>query len=229
MAYMNKMDGIVRKGKVVKMIWLCFTLLAPLFGNGGDNWKVSSFEDGITLYTKEAVDGLIPFKARANLKLPIDVVAEVLMDFDHKHKWSPKLKSVKVHEQIHEHQVLFSEYYKTPWPSVDREFLMRGQVQGIGTSEVTFSAHSVSEKSVITKYASDKHIQAEVFSLHLTLTKLGESATTIAFEFRGDLKGWMPNWLTNLIQERWPKLFIEGLDSYAREQNRLRLLDQGQG
>ena len=106
---------------------------------------------------------------------------------------------------------------------MDREFLMHGRVEGVGSSEVTFSARSVSKESLITKYASDKHIQAEVFSLHLTLSKLGESATSIAFEFRGDLKGWMPKWLTNLIQERWPKLFIEGLDAYAREQSRLAL------
>ena len=217
------MDDIVKKCKLVTMAWLCSMLICPLLANDGGNWKVSKVENGITLYVKDAINGLIPFKARANLKLPIDQVAKVLMDFDHKHKWSPKLKSVKVHEQINEHQVLFSEYYKTPWPSMDREFLMHGRVEGVGSSEVTFSARSVSKESLITKYASDKHIQAEVFSLHLTLTKLGESATSIAFEFRGDLKGWMPKWLTNLIQERWPKLFIEGLDAYAREQSRLAL------
>jgi hypothetical protein len=217
------MDDIVKKCKLVTMAWLCSMLISPLLANDGGNWKVSKVEDGITLYVKDAINGLIPFKARANLKLPIDQVAKVLMDFDHKHKWSPKLKSVKVHEQINEHQVLFSEYYKTPWPSMDREFLMHGRVEGVGSSEVTFSARSVSKESLITKYASDKHIQAEVFSLHLTLSKLGESATSIAFEFRGDLKGWMPKWLTNLIQERWPKLFIEGLDAYAREQSRLAL------
>ena len=53
-------------------------------------------------------------------------VLKVLRDFDHKHLWAPKLKSVKIHQKINENEFIFSEYYKTPWPATDREFLLKG-------------------------------------------------------------------------------------------------------
>lgn len=134
-------------------------------------------------------------------------VLKVLRDFDHKHLWAPKLKSVKIHQKINENEFIFSEYYKTPWPATDREFLLKGTLIKKGDQ---YFINAYSFKSAL--YKDSKHIQADVTKLNLMLEKSLNNTTKISFEFHGDMKGWMPFWLINLIQKKWPFKFIKELE-----------------
>lgn len=193
-----------------------FTFLPFLYSDGSTAWIFNGEEDGVKLYRQEPIDGIIPFRAVAEVSLPIEALSKTLRDLDNKHKWSPKLKEVTIHEKINDTTFIFSEYYKTPWPATDREFLMLGQVKGVGTDEVTFTAKSDMDPKLIQKYHLKNHIQAEISKLDLTLSKIDSSKTKISFEFQGDLKGWMPQWLTNIIQKKWPKLFIQNMEAYIK-------------
>jgi len=55
------------------------------------------------------------------------------------------------------------------------------------------------------------YVQADVKILDVYLEKIGETKTKITFEFHGNMKGWMPTWLMNIIQKKWPLRFIQGL------------------
>jgi len=95
------------------------------------SWKYLTTEDGITIYTKEAKDSIMPFMASGNINANIATVIKTLKDFNNKNKWSPKLKSVKIHKMISENKYQFSEYYQTPWPATDREFLLEGELKQV--------------------------------------------------------------------------------------------------
>lgn len=189
---------------LVLSILLTFSSVASI------NWKPIHSESNIKIYTKEVKNGILPFRATGVINAPLNIVLKTLMDLRNKNKWSPKLKNVNVHKEIDSNHMIISEYYKTPWPATDREFLLEGQKQKISDTKYIIKAKSIQNSD----YASSSHIQADVKYLDVTIEAINDSRTSIDFRFHGDLKGWMPVWLTNLIQKKWPLRFIQSLDEY---------------
>ena len=179
-------------------IYQCFTFA---------NWTLVHKEAGIEVYAGEyEKSGVIPFKAIGVVNAPIHKVSELIENDQLKPEWSPKLKSVVIHERISKNELIFSEYYKTPWPAVDREFLLKGIIIRHSESHIEYVG-----KSINNQYKDEDHIQALVQTLNFNLKSIDENSTHITFEFNGDMKGWMPIWLMNLIQKKWPLRFIQGL------------------
>ncbi|ATH09147.1 hypothetical protein BIY24_14705 [Halobacteriovorax marinus] len=195
---------------------LAFSIVFSLSLSAKINWKPIHSESNINIYTRDAGDGILPFRATGVIKAPLKVVLETLMDLSNKNKWSPKLKNVNVHRTLNENHMIISEYYKTPWPATDREFLLEGIKEKISDTKYIIKAKSLHNE----EYASDEHVQADVKYLDVTLEKISNNETSIDFKFHGDLKGWMPVWLTNLIQKKWPLRFIQSLDSYIVTKNK---------
>ncbi len=193
--------------KLVLVFFLSFSLssMAKI------NWKPIHAENNINIYTKVAKEGILPFRATGIINAPLEKVLKTLMDLDNKNKWSPKLKNINIHKQINPNHLIISEYYKTPWPATDREFLLEGIKEKISAKKYIIKAKSFNAK----EYASSEHIQADVKYLDVTIEEISKNRTSIDFRFHGDLKGWMPIWLTNLIQKKWPLRFIESLNKYA--------------
>ena len=179
-------------------------------------WESFHKEDGIELFrAKEQKDGIIPFKAIAIIDRSQKDILKVLMDVDRKPEWSPKLKDVKLHKRVSPITYIFSEYYKTPWPFSDREFLLEGQVVFPEPGLVTLFAKSKNESG----FEDDDHIQCDVSFLNLNLYDRGPNKTAVSFSFHGDMKGWMPVWLINIIQKKWPMRFIQGLRKTLEEKS----------
>jgi hypothetical protein len=201
------------------IITLLFMLsLSPTFAQSSTNWKKVAEEDNISVFALPTGDGVIPFKAKGIINAPIKVVLESLKDHKRKPNWSPKLKSVKVHQEIgkgKEKEYIFSEYYKTPWPAYDREFLLKGEIVYAKNGDIFLNAKSVNNE----KLENNDHIQADVRYLNVALHSVSPTQTQVTFEFLGDMKGWMPVWLMNLIQKKWPLRFIQGLRKHIQSNN----------
>ena len=185
------------------------------------NWKPLFEKEGVKVFKGHLKgEAVIPFKAIGVLNGSLEEVVSVLLDFNQKYKWSPKLKSVKVHKETNSFLKTFSEYYQTPWPASDREFLLEGKMQIPNKNIVKLLATSSTE----TKFSKKDHVLAQVNNLDLTLKRLTETKTAVEFIFMGDLKGWIPVWITNLIQRRWPYKFLKGLEKQIEDK---RLKNQG--
>lgn len=177
------------------------------------NWTEVFNKSGIKIYASKKVDGLIPFKALGTINHPIEKVVELLNNYKIKNKWAPKLKEVVLHKMVKKDHYVFSEYYKTPWPAYDREFLLEGSLQKVGEKYI-FDAKSSNEY----QYANSDYVQADVKKLTLILSKIENNKTHISFEFFGDIKGWIPTWLVNIIQKKWPYRFIQAMDKQLQDQ-----------
>lgn len=191
--------------KIVVILLFCLSAQAK-------DWVEIYQEDSITIKTLKDVEGVMPFKAEGVINHNIEKIVNTLKDHQKKHLWSPKLKNVNMHEEQKNDVYIFSEYYKTPWPASDREFLLRGNVKKIKDGVVAFEASSVN----LPKLMDSDHVQAQVHKLNVLLESVGKNATRITFEFYGDLGGWIPTWLMNVIQKKWPLRFIQALDSYIK-------------
>ena len=106
-------------------------------------WNQIGNEDNITIFSKSASDGVLPFKAIGTINRNINTVLSVLKNHQKKHEWAPKLDKVTLHKQLSKTDYIFSEYYKTPWPASDREFLLQGKIKKIDANNYLLLAHSI--------------------------------------------------------------------------------------
>lgn len=196
---------------------ILITLSSQVIG-AKEKWVKLANEDNIQIFSKTASNGVLPFKAEGVIKTNIETLLNILKNHKTKNKWAPKLDKVTLHESQKNNQFIFSEYYKTPWPATDREFLLAGSILRPNQNTVVLKAHSIDQNKTYTHLKSPNHIQADVQYINVILNKVSLHETRIQFEFHGDMKGWMPLWLMNLIQKKWPLRFIQGLRKYSAKQ-----------
>ena len=165
-----------------------FTAIPDAYCSDG-LWQHIGDNEGVSLYRSlKETEGLLPFKADAELEVPYERIVMALVDAEGKPDWAPKLKATAIHSQISSNHFLYSEYYKTPWPFKDREFLLDATVT-YEKNRVVFSAVNSENISLARK----DHLTANIQELTFTVTPLSASRTRVAFTFSGDLGGWIPD------------------------------------
>jgi hypothetical protein len=199
----------------MKYIVITFLIVFSTYTTAA-KWSYLLEQDGIKIFSgKSEKSGVIPFKAIGVVNADIKTVLNVLLDHQRKSEWSPKLDYVKMHDQLSRNLFIFSEYYRTPWPATDREFLLKGKISIINNDHIKLLAKSINDKN----YSDDRYIQTDVKYLNLHIKKVSKIKTEVTFTFHGDMKGWMPVWLMNLIQKKWPLRFIQGLRKQVSLEN----------
>lgn len=189
---------------IFPLLWMF--LIAPVYAN--DEWQLVDQYEGIDLYKKieEAGDNL-PFRAVAKLPIAYQEIVMVLIDSEAKYLWAPKLKSTIVHSEITSNEFEFSEYYSTPWPFSDRQFLLLGKVK-YNQNHILFTA----QNSPNTELASDNHVLVDIKTLTIKIVPLIPDTTRLEFTFSGNMGGWIPDFVQTIIQKKWPVRFIQSLE-----------------
>lgn len=201
------------KGPWIVSIGFCFLLLAASLskGNCGINeWEQIDTIEGVALFRSlEESDTLLPFKAIATLNIPYQKIVMALVDAERKNSWAPKLKFTTIHDEISSNHFVYSEYYTTPWPFHDREFLLLGTVE-YKNDRILFTAQNSPSKHL----ADENHLLANVKVMEVVLLPLSPGTTQVEFTFSGDLGGWIPTFVKNIIQKKWPVRFIQAMQSH---------------
>lgn len=173
-------------------------------------WEYIGAYEGVALYRAlQEREGLLPFKAVAVLDIPYDRIVMALVDAERKPNWAPKLKATAIHERKSTNSFEYSEYYRTPWPFKDREFLLAGTVEYF-EDRIVFAA----ENSTNIALAREDHLKANIETLTFAVFPLSEGRTEVAFTFSGDMGGWIPAFVKTIIQKKWPVRFIQSLKHY---------------
>ena len=200
--------------------WLFFMTLAAFGSNlawsqNEYNWQhFHSSQDGIELYRADKLEsGIIPFKATAIVEGALEDYLMLLLDSKGRVNWAPKLKAIEIHQKLNSNHFIYSEFYHTPWPATDRQFLLEGKVVMRSRDHVILEGRN----STKIEYINEDHIVCDVRLLRFEIMRLKNNKTKLSFSFVGDMKGWMPVWLINLIQRKWPLRFIQGIRKQVKE------------
>lgn len=202
-----------------------FFLTASMVLADEQEWIYVDSVDGIDLYeSSNEIKGLIPFKAKTVLNIPLDTIVMILADAENKTLWAPKLKKVTMHRKLSVNTFEYSEYYSVPWPFYDREFFLKGTIRMEGDKVLFLAESSTNEHDVL-----PDHVLADVRILEFSAIPVSDTQTRIEFIFSGDMGGWVPKFAINIIQRRWPVMFIQSLSTYASsdrnyESDRYRIL-----
>jgi hypothetical protein len=194
----------------LSLVLLAGSLSADL--SSTSQWEQIDTVEGVDLFRSlEESNDLVPFKAIAKLNIPYQKIVMALVDAENKNTWAPKLKFTTIHNQISTNQFEFSEYYTTPWPFDDREFLLVGTVE-YKSDRILFTA----QNSINKELADKNHLLANVKVLEFTIIPLSQDMTQVEFTFSGDLGGWIPTFVKNIIQKKWPIRFIQAMQSFIQ-------------
>lgn len=182
-----------------------------------NTWEQIDTVGGVALFRSlEESDDLLPFKAIAKLNIPYQKIVMALVDAEHKNSWAPKLKFTTIHKEISTNHFEYSEYYTTPWPFYDREFLLLGTVEYMN-NRILFTAQNSTNKNL----ADENHLLANVKVMEIAITPLSSDTTEVEFTFSGDLGGYIPAFVKNIIQKKWPIRFIQAMESYIQNTSTL--------
>jgi len=204
----------------MKIFQILLLVLGIAFAEASQKWELLYDTNAVKTWQGPKREGLRSFRSEAVLDFSKAEVLKVLNDLEGRAKWAPKVLSVKV-EKCEGDTCFFREKYTTPWPAKDREFLLKGVISHSGDS--TFLRAKTDSSLMKLGECCE---QAFAHNLEITLIKINENQTFFRFDFSGDLGGWLPNWLVNLIQRKWPLRFIQGLGFYL-EDDSYRYFKQG--
>ena len=129
--------------------------------------------------------------------------------------WSPRLKKSVIHKQFPPLKYIYSQFYRAPWPLRNRQLLMEGVIKRKNNA-IVFVAKGTYDKRY-QHFRDDDYIQAKVYLLHFSLIPRGNrSEVTIAFV--GNMGGWIPSWIINIVQKSWPANFLKSLNTYSKSE-----------
>jgi hypothetical protein len=223
----SKLNKHKRTALIVVFLWVQLIPVSLSTGGPQEKWEYLATYEGVDLFRHSIeTDHLLPFRAEAVLEVPYDRIVMALIDTERKNRWAPKLKSTTIHSQISSNCFVYSEYYTTPWPFEDREFLLKGRVIYLN-DRIVFQAENAENKM----FADTGHLCADIKQLEFAIIPLAENKTRVSFTFSGDIGGWIPSYVKTIIQKKWPVRFIQSLNAYIAETDsivseRYRLLEK---
>lgn len=177
-------------------------------------WKEISSENGITVYSPKSYDhksGLVPIRFKALIKHNISKVITVLADNKRKSEWLPNLKTTKLLEKKSIQDFTVYYRYDAPWPFQDRDFIVRNlSTFDLNTMTVSVDIKSVEHENDPGDGESVRGIAHDGYSL-IKVDPSDSRYTIVEMAFINEFGGFIPNFLTNLVQKKWPYKFMDSL------------------
>ena len=204
-----------------KIILTCLSLnllLHTALANSSEpQWELVKDENGIKVFVFETEKSDI-VKAKTNIviKAPIQRIKQVLDDIDHRHEWVPFLKKSKSLTEYHNKKRIEYSHFSAPWPASDRDFVYEVELINDSASKLVYKMFSIETEL---KPDDSSYIRADLFESIYTLESIDKETTAVELVFHADPKGWLPNWITNIIQRVLPFKILRNLRTRLDNEN----------
>lgn len=199
----------------MKIILLTYLFLHQIFiqaalaTSSEPHWELVKDENGIKVYIYETSDSDI-VKAKTNIivNAPIERVKAILDDIEQRHEWIPFLKVSKALSEFKDNKRIEYSHFSAPWPASDRDFVYQIELTNHSNKKLVYKMFSVETDL---KPSDTRYIRADLFESVYTLQALNSETTSVELVFHADPKGWLPNWITNIIQRVLPFKILRNL------------------
>lgn len=172
-------------------------------------WKLIEDENGIQVYILESSSSkIVKAKTKTIVKTSLENVKNTLDDIEHRHEWVPFLKKSQALTQYSDNQRIEHSHFSAPWPASDRDFVYKIELASASNQQLVYKMQSV--ESVLMPVDEDM-IRADLYESIYTLTVIDKSTTAVELTFHADPKGWLPNWIINIIQRVLPYKILNNL------------------
>lgn len=187
-------------------------------------WSEISSKDEIFIYKPKSFNhksGFVPIKFKAIIKHRIDRVLSVLANEKRKLEWLPALKKVKLLEKKSIQDFTVYYRYHAPWPFKDRDFV----VQNLGVFDSRKFIVSIDIKSIDKGEVFDDTVRGITYDGYSIIQPHGKDSTLIETAFLNDFGGFVPKFIINIVQKKWPYKFISQLREQLNK-NDIEIMDE---
>lgn len=191
------------------MFLLLLVFQSALLAQQNQQWKPVSDDDGIQVYTIDVPNtDIVKAKAIVEIKAPLKRVRQELDDIESRHEWVPFLKQSKLIIVKSNTMRLEYSFFSAPWPASNRDFVYSVELVKETSDQLIYKMHSVKSEYMP---EAKQYIRGEIFESIYTLTKLNENLTRVELSYHADPKGWLSNWIVNIIQRVLPYKILRNL------------------
>jgi hypothetical protein len=174
-------------------------------------WIPVSNDDGIVVYSRKVPNSpVVALRAESMIRAPIGKVMTVMDQIERQPEWVPSLTEAREIRHISFYERIVYSCGHAPWPIKDREFLVYSRLE-IDPEErkITLTMKSTKDPDVP---VHGRRVRGELRSGIIVLQSVeNDTRTYFSIEIHSDPKGWVPKWIVNLVQTRWPHGYLLGL------------------
>ncbi|MFC1602076.1 START domain-containing protein [Pseudomonadota bacterium] len=187
---------------------LLFLILLPDYCTA--DWIPVKEKEGIQIYTRK-VTGTPPVMAKGiviiNAK-PAAILAVLDNNSNHP-KWIPYLQASRKLQTVSDTERLEYNLFDAPWPASNRDFVFR--VKAIPSNRKDILIYSMKSEFSPLMPEQKNIVRGTLHESTFKLTQLGTDKTKVELLFQADPRGWIPNWIVNIVQRAWPYKVLKGL------------------
>ncbi len=179
-------------------------------------WTLETDNEDIKVYViaVENTD-IIKAKSVATLNASLEEIKKILDDIEHRHEWVPFLKASSILKQDSENNKIEYSIFSAPWPASDRDFVYSLEQTTNTSNQQVYEMYSVKSNSMP---ENEDRVRGEIFESKYILTAVNSNVTRIELIYHADPKGWLPNWIINIIQKVLPYKILKNLRDRLRSQ-----------
>ena len=174
-----------------------------------ENWLEINNQENIKVFSTH-VDGsnILKIKAVTVVDASFKEIQAILDDVGKRHIWIPYLQSSRIIEKISDTENIEYSYFSAPWPASNRDFVYSIKRTEFNASSLIYQMTSTQHPS---KSENEDLIRAELMTSTYILSRISEQKTQVELIYHADPKGWLPNWIINIIQKILPFKILRNL------------------
>lgn len=199
-----------------KCQWMVIVLFMILTGqvHAEENWTLAKEADGIKVYTRPVPGSAAnEFRGIADIEAPLEVIVEIFKDIPSYTQWYGFCKEIKLLKQDTENHRVIYFVLKTMGPVKDRDFIVdtvENHDRQAGRDVVVLNA--VKEDLVPRK---SRYVRMTDVSGSYVMTRVDHNRTHIVYTVKADPAGYIPAFVSNVMQKDQPYLTLKGLREMA--------------
>ena len=181
--------------------------------NTEENWKKINHKENISVHSTEVYGSdILKIKAAVIVNASLKHIQSILDNAEQRSRWIPYLKKCMIIENISNTKNVEYSLFSAPWPASDRDFVYE-IIQTLKTeSKSIYHMTSIKHPE---KPEHNGRIRADLMESTYILTALSANRTQVELIYHADPKGWLPNWVINIIQRILPYLILRNLNNQA--------------
>ena len=177
-------------------------------------WEEVRCRNGIRVLSRDMPGSdIIAFRGDVTINADIGTIINVINDKSSRKEWVDRLLASSTLKQDSSFESIEYTKISCPWPISDRDFVFRSTIYlDEERGRVVMDMSSVDYPAMPPIKGV---VRGETRHSVYTLTRIEDGITRVEAEFYGDPKGWIPAWVTNIFQKRWPETTLTRLRNYT--------------
>ena len=173
------------------------------------HWQKIKEKDDVTVYAQNIRGSdVVKVKTEVLINAGMEEIKSILDDLDNRKNWVPYLKESRVLKRYSDNETLEYSLFLSPWMASNRDFVYQRKLLHRGKAKIIF-AMNVKQSELMPE--QDGVVRADLIESKYTLTALSDKQTRVELVFHADPKGWLPDWVINIIQKALPFIMLRNL------------------